>query len=177
MLDEQQHERFTRLWTETQPSVAGYLHALVGNRDTAENLLQETALTLLRKFGEFDPERPFLPWALGIAKLQLLTHRRDSARSRSVALDDELLERFTAMWGDVDASLRDEQAALATCLEQLAPRAQEVVRLRYFDALNSTQVAQRLGSNAGSVRVLLQRVRQQLRECITIQLRVRGAGW
>ena len=174
MLDDRQHEQFTRLWTENQPSVAGYLHALAGDRNVSENLLQETALTLLRKFDDYDLTRPFLPWALGVARVQLLTHRRDAVRSRTVALEDQLLERFTALWAEVEVSIREEQAALEVCLGRLAPRAREVVRLRYFEALNATQVAERLGSVAGSVRVQLQRIREQLRECIAAQLRSQG---
>ena len=174
MLDDPQHQQFTRLWTENQPSVAGYLHSLAGDRDVSENLLQDTALTLLRKFEQYDSERPFLPWALGFARVQLLTHRRDASRSRAVALEDELLERFTALWAEVEVSVREEQQALEICLGRLAPRAAELVRLRYLEALNATQMAQRLGLAAGSIRVQLQRIREQLRDCIVAQLRSQG---
>lgn len=173
MLDTPQQERFTRLWTDAQPAVMGYVHAVVRDPAAAKDLVQETALTLLRKFTEYDSDRPFLPWALGVAKFQILGFRRDTARC-PVMFDAELFERFTASWGEIAPRSNDHTAALQTCLSKLAARARQVVQLRYFEALDSNEIAARVGSNAGAVRVLLQRARDQLRVCVERQLRTEG---
>ncbi|MDP3229189.1 MAG: sigma-70 family RNA polymerase sigma factor [Acidovorax sp.] len=175
MLDDLQQKRFTRLWTDAQPAVAGYVHAIVRDPAAAKDLVQETALVLLRKFSEYDERRPFLPWALGVAKFQILGYRRDAARCL-VTFDAELFEQFTESWGEVAPTISDQAAALQTCLDKLAQHARRVVQLRYFEALDSTQIAERLGSSAGAVRVLLQRVREQLRLCVERQLRMEGGA-
>ena len=41
----------------------GYIFSLVRNRADAEDLLQETSITLREKFEQFDPETDFIPWA------------------------------------------------------------------------------------------------------------------
>lgn len=173
MLNEEQQEQFTRLWTEVQPSVAGYVHAVVRDVHVAKDLVQETALVLLRKFGQWDSSRAFLPWALGVAKLQILAHHRDAGRSRLV-FDDKLLDAITESWGMVTAEMSDEQVALHECLEKLAPHAREVVRLRYYEDLQAAQIASRLGSTAGAVRILLLRIREQLRTCVERHLHSEG---
>jgi RNA polymerase sigma-70 factor, ECF subfamily len=122
MLNDEQQEQFTRLWTEVQPSVAGYVRAVVRDVHVTKDLVQETALVLLRKFGQWDPRLAFLPWALGVAKFEILAHHRDSGRSRLV-FDDDLLDAITASWGMVAAEVLDEQAALQECLEKLSPHA------------------------------------------------------
>jgi RNA polymerase sigma-70 factor (ECF subfamily) len=173
MLNDEQQEQFTRLWTEVQPSVAGYVHALVRDVHVAKDLVQETALVLLRKFGEWNSSQPFLPWALGAAKFEILAHHRDAGRSRLV-FDDDLLDAITESWGMVAAEVSDEQAALHECLEKLAPHAREVVRLRYYEVLQATQIASRLGSTTGAVRILLLRIREQLRACVERHLQSEG---
>ncbi|MDF1753389.1 MAG: sigma-70 family RNA polymerase sigma factor [Verrucomicrobiales bacterium] len=173
MLSEEDQQTFTRLWTEAQPSVSHYLMSLVRDSATAKDLLQNTALVLLRKFSEYDRDKPFLPWALGVAKFELLGHRRDQARSR-VMFDSEMLDRYTEKWSELAPVESDDSAALQTCLAKLPERLRKVVRLRYFDDLNSGEIAKALGMNAGSVRVSLQRTRDQLRKCVERELGMEG---
>lgn len=70
MLNERDQELFMWLWTESQQAVANYIPATVRDPATAEDLAPETALVLFRRFGEYDGERPFLAWALGVAQFQ-----------------------------------------------------------------------------------------------------------
>ena len=49
-----------------------------------------------------------------------------------------------------------------------------MVRLRYYDELTAEEIAQRVGGTGAAVRVALQRIRQQLRECVERQLRAEG---
>ena len=50
-----------------------------------------TAVVLLEKWEDYDPERPFGRWALGIAKLEVLQWRRQQARSLNVLSEDAML--------------------------------------------------------------------------------------
>ena len=77
-------ERFTRCWTQAQPAVAGYIGSLVPNFHEAEDLLQNVAVVLLRKYPEYDESLPFVAWAMGIARFEILAKQRNFARSRTV---------------------------------------------------------------------------------------------
>lgn len=157
------------LWTGAQPAVAAYLRAVMRDGSAAKDVLQETALVLFRRFAEYDGARPFLGWALGVARFQVLGFHRDAARS-FLTFDAELFERFTEQWA-VAAPAADHRAtALQLCLGRLAARAREVVRLRYFEDLTAEEIAARTGANGAAVRVMLQRIREQLRECIERQM-------
>jgi DNA-directed RNA polymerase specialized sigma24 family protein len=46
-----------------------------------------------------------------------------------------------------------------------------VVRLRYFDDLTSDQIAAKTGGSGAVTRVTLQRIREQLRDCVERHLR------
>jgi DNA-directed RNA polymerase specialized sigma24 family protein len=56
----------------------------------------------------------------------------------------------------------------------LASHAQRIVRLRYFEDQNADKIAQQLGGNGATIRVTLQRIREQLRICIERQLQFEG---
>ena len=49
-----------------------------------------------------------------------------------------------------------------------------MVRLRYYDELTAEEIARQIGGTGAAVRVTLQRIRQQLRECVERQLRAEG---
>jgi RNA polymerase sigma-70 factor (ECF subfamily) len=171
MLNDQEQERFMRLWTESQQAVVNYIHATVRDPAAAKDLVQETALVLFRRFSEYDGQRPFLAWALGVAQFQVRGFHRDAARSL-VCFDTELFDRFTELWAETAAAASERSSALEVCLERLPARPRQMLRLRYFEELNSEEIARRLGSKSAAVRVTLQRIREQLRACVEQQLRM-----
>jgi RNA polymerase sigma-70 factor, ECF subfamily len=173
MLNEHDQERFMRLWTDSQPAVGNYVQALLRDSDKARDVLQNTALVLFRRFAEYDGTRPFVAWALGIARFQVMGMHRDAARSL-VVFDDQVLEKFTKAWAEMAPAMSDRSAALESCIARLAAHARRLVQLRYFEELNAEQIAQRLGGSSAAVRVALQRIREQLRVCINQQAQQEG---
>lgn len=171
MLSEQDQARFMRLWTTAQPMVANYVHALIRDHAAAQDVLQETALVIFRRFAEYDDSRPFVGWALRIAKYQVLGQRRDVMRC-PVVYDDEVLAGFTESWGAMAPAQWDGSELVRECLGKLASHARRLVQMRYFDDLNASEIAKRLGMASSAVRVTLQRVREQLRACVEQQLKL-----
>ncbi len=156
---------FTRHWTLAQPTVSAYVASLFPDFHEAEDLLQNVALVLLRKFPEYDPRRPFVPWALGIAKLEVLTRRRSHARS-PLAYRPELADAVAAAFEREGPELAARVRALRECVREVRGRSSEAVRLRYEEGLPPRDVASRLGMSGGAVRVLLARIRAGLETCI-----------
>jgi RNA polymerase sigma-70 factor (ECF subfamily) len=173
MLTQHQQECYLRQWTSAQPSVANYVRAVVRDRAAAEDVLQETALVLFRKFAEYDEQRPFLGWALGIARFQVMGMQRDAARGK-VVFDDEVLAKFTESWTEQASEVSERSVTLESCIERLAGHAQRLVKLRYFEEFNAEQIAEQLGGTGASIRMTLQRIREQLRACIERQTQLEG---
>ncbi|MCA9054912.1 MAG: sigma-70 family RNA polymerase sigma factor [Planctomycetaceae bacterium] len=165
MLNHQQQVDFSELWADAQPAVTAHVRAIIRDADAARDIVQNVAVVLLRKFDLWDPDRGFLPWALGFAKFEILAHWRDAERRR-VVLDGELLDSITEMWPAATAEIEVERAALQDCLQKLPPHARELVHLRYYEDLPMPEVAERVGSSPGAVRVALLRIRRQLLSCV-----------
>ncbi|MFM8285157.1 MAG: sigma-70 family RNA polymerase sigma factor, partial [Planctomycetaceae bacterium] len=55
---------------------------------------------------------------------------------------------------------------LAVCLQRLTERARDICRLRYQEGRRPNEIAAQLSQTAESVRKILQRARESLRECL-----------
>jgi RNA polymerase sigma-70 factor (ECF subfamily) len=161
----QQAEQFVALWTAAQPTISAFIRTLIPQYQQADEVLQRVAVTLVRKFDQYDPARPFGAWAIGVAKYEVLYYRRERATDRHLfgdALVDQLASRYELFAEEVDP-VRD---ALQRCLEELKGRSKRVIELRYRRGLRSNAIAEEMALSAGAVRMLLCRVREKLRYCI-----------
>src|SRR5262245_8246385 len=169
---QQEHTgQLARLWSQSQSGVGEDILSLVRDFHAAEDLLQQVAVVLVREFEKYDPARPFLPWALGIAKNVVLKSRRDLARESAALLDQELVDRVQAAFEEQSEGWSQVRLALRNCLEKQSKRMLEVLRWRYAYDLKPKEVANRMGVTSGAVRVMLHRARAGLRDCIDRRLR------
>ncbi|EMI55680.1 sigma-70 family RNA polymerase sigma factor [Rhodopirellula sallentina] len=173
MLEEDQQVRFTKLWTDAQPTVSRYVSSLVRDQWAVRDIVQNTSLVLLKKFPEYDESRPFLPWAIGLAKFEVLSHHRDTARNRLIC-DTEFVELYTQKWAEIAPQLGDEAAALRHCIDELNGRPRTIVSLRYVEGQTSNAIASELDLSAANVRTILKRTRETLRRCIRKQIELQG---
>jgi RNA polymerase sigma-70 factor (ECF subfamily) len=89
-----------------------------------------------------------------------------SARGGPALLDPEALEAVAAVAGEEDDAWAPKREALEQCLKRLAPRAREILELRYSDEhLPPPEIASRLSWTVGAVHVALSRARKFLQEC------------
>ena len=95
-LNDQHHDQFLRLFAEYEPALRTFVRSLLPSRGDASEVMQEVAVVLWQKFGEFDAARDFRKWAYGVARYEALAYRRDRVRDRHV-FDDELVGRLARM--------------------------------------------------------------------------------
>jgi RNA polymerase sigma-70 factor, ECF subfamily len=162
-------EKLTRLWSESEPAVHAFLAASIRNFQDAEDVAQQTALTIARRFDEYDPARPFLPWALWIAKSRLYDYYRKKGRERLI-FDDSILEHLANALTQQHVERSARHYALQNCLEKLPEKSQRIIQLRYHEEMPLNDLAQQIQSTPGSLRVMLTRIRDVLGECIQRQL-------
>src|SRR6478752_4145777 len=104
-MTQQASEQLARLWTEAQPIVAAFILSAIPDFHQAEDVLQQVAVVLVREFEQFDTSRPFLPWALGIARNLVAKSRRDVARHSAHVLNDDVLDQIQAAFQENEESL------------------------------------------------------------------------
>lgn len=156
---------FMLLLTSHQSALYAALVALLGGTRGAQDVLQETNAALLEKAGEYDPARPFVPWAMGFARVQALAWRQRQARDRLV-LDDGLFAAFADRLTTDPLPPNRRLDALERCLAELPAAARELIDARYRRDESVRSIAMRLGRSENVVSVSLFRARKALLACI-----------
>jgi len=153
-----------RLIEKYQVGVWRYLRAIGCDPTLAEDLTQETFLAIL--------QRPFndVSHAATSAYLRktalnlLISYQRRSGRVRAVE-NVELLDQNWIRWaGDDNGEAVLEH--LRGCLDRLTPRARLALEMRFRGEHSRAEIAAALDITEHGAKNLMQRAKQQLRECI-----------
>jgi RNA polymerase sigma-70 factor (ECF subfamily) len=133
---------------------------VVGHREDAEDLVQESFLAAYQYLDSFEIGRPFGPWLIRIVLNRGSNLRRSRARRTMEPETDGVSDAPSAL----DETERHDtgkilQAALAT----LSERQRMIVTMFDVDGLTSTEIGEMLELAPGTVRWHLHEARRQLR--------------
>ena len=159
-------EQFTTQWSTAERVIRLYLNSIIYNKADAQDILQRVALRAYRKFGDYDSAQPFQGWVFGIAKFEVLGYFRDHGRNMEV-IDSEISERLADNMEDQSEIISREEEErherLEQLLQQIPPKAQELISLRFFENREYDEIAQLLNTNEGAVRTAISRIIAKLR--------------
>ena len=159
---------FAALYRLTGGRILAVVLRMVGDRAMAEEVLQETYLTIWRKAGQYRPERGApLAWIAAIARNKAI----DRLRAGGPAMRDldDLDDRTVAQISQsaADAALPRHLAdTIRRCVEALETNYRKAVLLAYYCGLSHQELAAALGSPLGTVKSWVRRGLLQLKECV-----------
>lgn len=158
---------FAARLTGVQLNLYAFIKVLMRGLPEAADVLQETNLVLLRNETAYDPSRPFLPWARGVARKCVLKFYSAQSHRKLVVFDEALVESLAQSVPCVpDDRPFDDIERLYKCMERLPPKQREIIEARYMRGEAVKAIAAREQRSSGSVAVLLHRVRQLLADCM-----------
>ncbi len=158
-----------RLMRAHQADIWRFLRALGCEAAQADDLTQETFLSLLR--ADFEERGAFetLAWLRKAAKNLFLMNVRQGRTRPTVLNLDNIEDQWAEFAGDDGAQLRLD--ALRTCMQSLDERQREALQLRYGAETTRAELSKRLSLSEGGTKNLLERVKEKLRECIERRLK------
>ena len=169
MTDQGRYEAFLGHFARGQAQVMAYIRSLVHDRTAADDVFQTTCLTLWRRFDTFREGEPFVPWALGIARHEVLHHWRSRRRDRLV-----FSESVLSQLADMAIGLADEadprQEALEACVQSLSDRQRQLVSMFYGQQLPAEQIAASWDRTVHAVYKALKVMRRSLLDCVERRL-------
>ncbi|MBM3966699.1 MAG: sigma-70 family RNA polymerase sigma factor [Planctomycetes bacterium] len=74
------NDQFLELLLRHQTEVKAFIGSVIRNRQARDDVFQEVAVILWKRFAEYDPCRPFGAWARGIAVNKILQELRQQRR-------------------------------------------------------------------------------------------------
>ena len=151
-------------WAPARQRCLREARRILGNRDDAEEAVQEAFIRAWRKRAACRTPGAPLPWLLQITRNESM--RLAARRSRRQASEIPEAEPEAAPSGPAaDAELDQTLTSVATeqALSTLGEEERRLLRLRYEEDMTQGQVAAALGVPEGTVKVRLHRVRARLR--------------
>jgi len=162
-----------RLYNEQAVNLVRYLRAHTDNLQDAEDLMQDTFLSVDKHKAEFDSSRcDEVAWLYIIAKRKLISWYRTQKPCVSLDIDknddDEQGWRFAPEPSvnpvEEAVKLMADREEVAEALEVLDERSRQVVVLKYFEDMNDEQIANQLELSISNVRVIRNRALIKMRE-------------
>ncbi len=161
-------EQVQMLFVRNEGAIRAFVRALQPSLADADDVLQETFLTVSRKAASFQPGTNFVAWACGIARLKVLENFRQRKRA-NVLSEAALIALAKEAPAAETTCLREE--ALSRCIEKLAPKSRDLLWRRYSGRQDSDEMADGLGMTSTAVRVALSKARAFLRDCVSTELK------
>lgn len=171
--DFQSQAPFLRLYVEHEPSLRGFVRSLVPTFQDAQEVMQEVAVALWKRFHTLSAPEDFRRWAFGVARLEALEFLRKCRRDRHV-FGDEFLDLLAAEAETTADDLNEERRALDICLQKLPGEQRSLVESAYSPGVRMDELAARLGRTAMAVYKSLHRIRMALIECTKKELAKEG---
>ena len=161
-----------------------YARQCVGNREAAEDLVQETLLAALKARSGFGGGSTDQTWLIGILKHKVADHLRAALRHRPMAdacandpanaFDERgrWKVRVSAWRINPHSTLEiaEFHEAFKSCLSKLPRRIARLFWLREVDGMTSEELCKELEISPTNLWTMLHRARFGLRECL-------GANW
>jgi RNA polymerase sigma-70 factor (ECF subfamily) len=168
-------EAFLRLFLSHQRRLYAYILTLVPRPADADDVFQQTSITLWGRRSQFQPGTSFNAWSLRVAYNTVLNFRAKRARDR-VRFDDALLERIAAQAGRMGHELDARREALDHCLEKLRPNDRQLLERRYEPGVTIKSLAGVLGRPIEGLYKALQRIHDALAQCVDRTMARGGEG-
>ena len=155
-LRERNSELLADLVERCQHRLVRYLLYLIGRRDYAEDLAQETWIRVLQRGSQYNGRQRFDPWLFAIARnlaIDYLRKKRKAVPTVSLPDDhDAVLLLPSSGPSPFEAAARSEDAmSLAGRLQILSPLYREALLLRFQEDLSLAEMAQVLGAPTTTV--------------------------
>lgn len=154
-----------------------YVFRIVLHDASAEDIVQETIIEMMKIFGKLKRTDRFWPWIYGIATNKIRRYYRGEMRQRGIALSQTgVLESQGRLQNQQDGLAQlvtqELKQVILTAMRSLRPSYREVLAMRCYEEMDFAQIAEVVGKSEFATRILFFRAKKALQK----QLARNGLG-
>lgn len=156
---------FSRLAARWQPKLMAHAYRLIGDTETARDIVQDGWNDIVKGLARLDDTAAFPAWAYRIVSRRAADLIRRSQRSRKInkAYTDEPKPSSTT---SAAIELNADVTPLRRAIETLPPKQRAAIALFYLEEFSVAQTAVALSVPVGTVKTRLMKARQTLRDVL-----------
>jgi len=155
-------DAYAQLISRYRDTLGRYASYMVGNREDAQEVMQDSFFRAYRSLGDCRQPERFGAWLFRIVVNRCRTVQRRLSRDRQFT--GELPSEVPAN-GDATSSLEWGEE-ISRALASLRPHYREAFLLRYVEGLEYDEMAKVTGANQPALRMRVKRASDQLRELL-----------
>lgn len=163
-------ERYSEIVGRYQKKLFVYIYRLIGNREEAEDLLQDVFVKAYRNLNSYDTSRKFSSWIYRIAHNESVNYiKRKSLKKfiswETIVSTKDKLSVSSEEEGADKAWIRKEiSKEVSEAINKLPFKYRQVLTLRYYSDQSYEEIAEILGRPVNTVGTLINRAKKKLSE-------------
>jgi RNA polymerase sigma-70 factor (ECF subfamily) len=151
-------------------ALTAYIGCITRNHHLAEDVYQEVCVKAVSQTDKFSSKDHLMNWFRISARNRAIDVIR-TREGRYVGLTEATLLAIEQDWDRSVVDGREELLdSLSKCLEALAPRSQQIVKLRYFENRSGAEIAKFMGAKIASAYQAIARIHKSLGDCVRQRL-------
>ncbi len=170
IIRENDPERYSEIIERYQTKLFIYLYRLIGDREEAEDILQDVFIKTYRNLNSFDTSRKFSSWIYRIAHNEAVNYIKRKSLRRFIPWEDitatkDKLEMSSVEEGVDKAWMRKEtNQEIDQAISRLSFKYRQVLVLRYYSDKSYEEISEILGRPVNTVGTLINRAKKKLAE-------------
>ena len=143
---------------------------MCGNREDAQDCLQESMLRIYRSIGSFKGQSSFGTWVYRITMNTCLDELRKRKSRQSASLDNLVESGFSPTDGvntpEKQAVNSEQRRVLNTAIQSLPEEMRSAIVLRDIQGFTYDEIAEMQDANIGTIKSRISRAREKLRQIL-----------
>jgi RNA polymerase sigma-70 factor (ECF subfamily) len=163
---------YARLLKEITPRLRNFLRGQRRflNAEDIEDLVQDVLLSLHAVRATYDPERPFMPWLMAIARNRLAdSGRRHARRSAHEVQVAEMPATVPDDGAKLDPEIYRDPEALKRAIQELPRGQREAIEMLKLREMSLKEASAAGGTSVGALKVSIHRAMGALRKALAKQ--------
>ncbi len=163
-------DEYVKIIERYQGKLLAYLYRLVGDKDEAEDLLQDVFIKAYKNLDSYDVERKFSSWIYRISHNEAVNHIKRKSLKRFISWEDvnstkDKLESCSTEERADDSWIRKEKIEeVDLAIKRLPAKYRQVLMLRYYSDKSYGEISGVLKKPVNTVGTLINRAKKKLYE-------------
>lgn len=157
----------SELYSLTSAKLFGICLRICGERQAAEDVLQEVYVTIWKRSAGYEPGRASpITWLATIARNRAIDWRRAQGTRRMTPIEDAPPIADAAPLVSETMIMDEESARLHLCIDALEDRQRVAIRTAFFEGATYAELAERQSVPLGTMKSWVRRGLIRLKECV-----------
>jgi len=161
-------DQYKEIIDRYQGKLFAYLYRLIGEKEEAEDLLQDVFIKAYKNLNSYDIERKFSSWIYRIAHNEAVNHIKRKSLKKFIYWDNitstkDKMETSSAEESADNAWIRKEtNKEVGDAIKKLPLKYRQVLVLRYYSDKSYEEISEILGKPVNTVGTLIKRAKTKL---------------